>query len=258
MNKKLSIITVVYNDVSKINRTIESVLAQKKDYVEYIIIDGASTDGTLEEIYKYENEIDKIVSEKDGGIYNAMNKGIELSEGDIIGILNSGDEFYDNAVELVYKNYEKYGDKYLYNYSMNIIKDEEIKKSIIRTEEDININGRFLMFLNHPSLFVPKKIYENYGLYDERFKIGADKDFVYRVLKEGINVLFFEDFTTKMEAGGISQQSGSFKTKLRENYLIANKLWSNPFVKYPRLFFGALVLAYVELKMMIKGKWKYC
>ena len=106
-NPKISIITVVKNNKSYIEKNILSLLSQKYKNYEHIIIDGGSTDGTLEIIDKYKKSISSFVSEKDQGIYYAMNKGIDLASGDIIGILNSDDYFYDDALDIVKSYFEK-------------------------------------------------------------------------------------------------------------------------------------------------------
>ena len=98
MKKKLSIITVVKNDEKNIEKTIKSIVFQKKKDYEYIIIDGKSNDGTITKIRKYKKKIDKIISKKDKGIYDAMNKGLKLSKGEIIVFCNSGDFFYKNSL----------------------------------------------------------------------------------------------------------------------------------------------------------------
>lgn len=251
MTKIISIITVVYNNVENIEKTIRSVIKQKNNDVEYIIIDGGSSDGTLDEIYKYKNDIDTIISENDNGIYHAMNKGIELAQGNIIGILNSGDTFNLETIDIVRKNYLLKGDSYIYNYSMRIIDENEQSKVINRTSNDIRIDGRLMMFLNHPALFVPKKIYDNYGLYDERMKISADKDFVYRLILNGVEIMFYEKITTNMSKGGISQSKGNFKARLYDNFLIANKIWNNKIHVYTKLSVYLLYLLISELKFRL-------
>ena len=109
-NPKISVITVVKNNKKDIERNINSVLNQTYKNYEHIIIDGKSEDGTLEVIRKYQNKISYWISQKDDGLYDAMNKGLDLAKGDIIGILNSDDIYYENALEYVKQYFEKYED----------------------------------------------------------------------------------------------------------------------------------------------------
>lgn len=106
-SKELTIITVVKNDRSGIEKTIKSIILQKTKRVEYIIVDGNSKDGTKKIINKFKDKIDKIISEKDRGIYYAMNKGITNSSGNIIGFCNSGDILFPNGLRTILKNFKK-------------------------------------------------------------------------------------------------------------------------------------------------------
>lgn len=172
---KISIITVCYNSSKTIRKTFDSVLHQTYPHIEYIVVDGLSTDGTVEIIKEYEPLFDgrmRWVSEKDSGIYDAMNKGIRMAEGELIGIINSDDYYEPDAAECMVNAMT--GDKYQILYgAMRTWKDG--------VEESISISShRFLRdrMINHPSCFVTKAVYEDFGYYDTRYSSVADYDFM--------------------------------------------------------------------------------
>lgn len=174
----ISIITVCYNSESTIKATIDSILGQQYSNYEYIIIDGDSKDKTIEIIESYKEKFNgklKLISEKDNGIYDAMNKGIRLSEGEIIGIINSDDWYESDCLEVVANNYNRNNFDILYG-SLRLIKNE-------KEYEVLNKNHEFIesRMITHPTCFIRKSIYEKYGLYNTKYKISADYEFFLRI-----------------------------------------------------------------------------
>lgn len=173
MDIKISIITVVYNSVAVLQDTIVSVLNQSYNNVEYIIIDGNSTDGTLDVINKYREKISIFVSEPDNGIYDAMNKGIKLSTGSWLLFMNAGDTFYDNKVleNFASGNCEKYD--IVYGNALRQFKNT----SNLWVPSSLSTMWRKMSFC-HQSTFV-KVSYHQARLFDENYKLSADYDFFY-------------------------------------------------------------------------------
>lgn len=206
---KISIITCVFNSADTLEDTIKSVLSQSYKNIEYIIIDGGSTDRSLDIIKKYQGKISKIVSEKDDGIYNAMNKGIRLATGDIIGILNSDDIYNSNDViskiaELFNNNDIDcvYGD--LYYVSMH-----DTNKIIRYWKSSPYKEGAFRLGWHppHPTLFIRKEIYNKYGLFNERFKVSSDFELMLRYFeKYKINNYYYPEILVRMRVGGESNK----------------------------------------------------
>jgi glycosyltransferase involved in cell wall biosynthesis len=203
---KITVITVTYNSSSTIRDTLESVKNQDCSNIEHIIIDGASTDATVS-IAKTYPSVSRIISEPDKGIYDAMNKGIALAEGDVIGILNSDDVFAsdtilskiraifeDSTIDTVYGNiiFFKTGEE------NNVLRHWRTKPYYNRFFEDGEVPP-------HPALFVRKKVYDAIGLYDADFKICADHEFMLRMLKfKGYKSFFVDETLVKMRIGGVS------------------------------------------------------
>ena len=178
MNPKFSIITVCYNSAKTIERTIISVLTQTYQNFEYIFVDGASTDGTTDIIRKYEKKYPdkiKMISEADRGIYDAMNKGIELSKGDLIGIVNSDDYYEKNALQDVEQAYD--GGKYEIIYGMlRTIKEGKEFSVYIKNHQWINKD-----MITHPTCFITRHVYEDYGTYSLKYPFSADYEFMLRM-----------------------------------------------------------------------------
>ena len=172
-NYKVSIITACYNSEKTIERTLKSVLAQTYSNYEYIIIDGMSTDDTLKIIDAYRNAFGsklKVVSERDSGIYNAMNKGIKMASGELVGIINSDDWYEPDALQtIVYSfNHEKYS--VLYGMTYNYLNNKPYQIYMINYE---CLNK---VMIPHPSCFVTRDTYLDLGMYDETYKSSADYD----------------------------------------------------------------------------------
>lgn len=183
MNFKISVITVVRNAAGTIEQTIKSVLSQSYPFVEYIVLDGQSNDGTLEIIQKYKQDIHFIRSEKDSGIYDAMNKGIRLTTGELIVLLNADDYFTDNCIQNVINKYNEIGKKECVIFGDAFIYYEEIKQSALRKCKIAFSRG---MTIIHQAMFVHKKVYEKTGVYDLSFKNAADFDFTLRTYLTGV------------------------------------------------------------------------
>ncbi|MGA1846340.1 glycosyltransferase family 2 protein [Deferribacter abyssi] len=215
---KVSIITVVYNNKDTIKDAIESVLSQTYKNIEYIIIDGASTDGTVDIIRNYGDKIDKFISEKDNGIYDAMNKGIKLASGDIVGILNSDDFYVDNRViEKVVDVFENNNCDSLYGDLVYVNKDN-IDKIVRYWKSREYKEGLFKKGWHpaHPTFFVKREVYEKYGMFNLDFKIAADYELMLRFLeKYKITTAYLPEVMVKMRVGGESNRS--IKNIIRAN-----------------------------------------
>lgn len=206
----VSLITTVFNNKETIEDAIKSVLNQSYPNIEYIITDGGSTDGTIEIINKYKNKINKFVSEPDKGIYDGMNKGIKLSSGDIIGILNSDDLYASNDViekvvnEMEEKNVDVCWGDLVYVDAKNTDKVIRYWKSSEYKE------GKFKKgwMPPHPTFFVRKWVYDKYGMFNLDFPISADYELMLRFLeKYKINSCYIPQVLVKMRVGGKSNKS---------------------------------------------------
>lgn len=210
----VSIITVVYNGEKYLEETIQSVINQTHDNVEYIIIDGGSTDGTVDIIKKYEDQIDYWVSEKDKGIYDAMNKGIQLVCGDWINFMNAGDRiFEENIIQTISSHLVAdlvYGDHAVY-------KDDPNNYDIINVGSYRDI--RNIPFC-HQSLFVKTKLLKN-NLFDLQYKIAADYDQYLRLKALKASILYVPMTVALFLDGGLS--SISRKKLIKEYYTITSQ-----------------------------------
>ena len=233
----ISIITVAYNAVSTIEETILSVINQTYPNIEYIIIDGGSTDGTIDIINKYEDKITYWISEPDKGIYDAMNKGICMATGDAVGILNSDDFFTTNDVlQLVADTFKLnkeidavYGDVHYVNpdnlqkcvryYSSKVFKRNLMKLGFM---------------LAHPTFYMKKECFEQYGMYKTDYQIAADFEFLLRVIyKGGISMLYLPVDMVTMRMGGVSTSGIESHNQVMKEHLRAfreNGLRNNVFL----------------------------
>ena len=207
---KVSIITLCYNRESTIAQCIESVLAQDYCDIEYIIVDGASTDNSLEVINRYKDRITKIISEPDHGMYEALNKGIRIATGDVVGMLHSDDFFLSNHVISDYVQMFNTTDAALI-YANGLFVDAEQTNLIIRnwlsgTYKKWKVRCGWLPL--HPTVYIRREVINRCGLYDESYKIASDSDFLLRYLYENdLHVEYLNEYILKMRMGGLSTDS---------------------------------------------------
>ena len=228
---KISIITVCYNSASTIRDTFESILSQTYSNIEYIVIDGKSTDETISIIKEYENKFNgKMiwVSEHDDGLYDAMNKGIKLATGDVVGILNSDDVYYDEYVlERIIKEIQEKKTDTLYG-NIQIVRHNDINKVVRVWKSSPFVKGTFKKGWHppHPSFFCKKKIYDCFGLFDTSFKVSADFELMLRLLeKNHVSTTYYDNFIVKMRFGGESM--GSIKRIILGNKNVLRAFWKN-------------------------------
>ena len=243
---KISIITATYNSASTLRSTIMSVFQQTYADYEYIIIDGKSKDETIEIIKEYERNFHgrmKWISEKDYGIYDAMNKGISLATGDIIGILNSDDFFTsDDVLETVAKTFKKYDVDAVYG-DIHFVNDNNLKKCVRYYSSKIFRPSlmRFGLMPAHPSLYLKKNAINKIGFYDTSFKIAADFDFLLRAFCiHKISAKYIEkDFVT-MRTGGASTANLRSRWIIMKEHLKScnnNHIYTNVFLLSLRYFY---------------------
>lgn len=212
---KVSIITVCRNAESSIEGTINSVISQTYPNIEYIIIDGASNDNTLEIINKYKNKITYLLSEPDRGVYNAMNKGIKLSSGDILYFLNANDYLFDkNVISDVVEKFIKVPEaKLIYGALATINENNKtnVENNIVNIDKLFFMNGDCIC---HQCIFYKRELFDKIGFYNEDYKIAADYDFNIKVLVQNKYKYSTLDRTiVKFTIGGYST-SEKFRTIL--------------------------------------------
>lgn len=214
---KLSIITINYNNSGDLENTIKSVISQDfKDY-EYIVIDGGSTDGSIDIIKKYEDEIDYWVSEPDKGIYNAMNKGVDHSNGEYCNFMNSGDLFYNsNVLRNVFSN----------NYTEDIITGVTIEKDKNKTRFNTNKDITFLTLyrdtISHQASFIKTDILRKYP-YNETLEIVSDWEFwIKSLIINNCSHIFDKNIIAKVDTTGISVTNNAVREFERKNVLKEN------------------------------------
>lgn len=203
---KISLITVCYNSAKTIEDTIKSVVVQSYPNIEYIIIDGGSTDGTIDIIKKYSDKIFKFISEPDQGIYDAMNKGIHLATGEVIGIINSDDFYYGGSVLYnVMKEFEDSDADIVYGdiiYVDRLDKKKQVRYWKTGKYKEKKLHSGWI--IPHPGLFIKKEIYNKFGLFNLDFKIAADYELILRFLLKGIKVRYIPEIIVSMREGGYS------------------------------------------------------
>lgn len=253
---KISIITTTFNSEKTIRDTIESIINQTYTDYEYIIIDGASDDHTIDIVKEYEpilgNKL-KWISEKDKGIYDAMNKGILLATGEIIGILNSDDFFSSNNIlDTISKSFQNEKIDAIYG-DVHFINDKNPNKIVRYYSSKIfrPYLMKYGMMPAHPSFYIRKKYFHKIGLYKTSYKIAADFEFLLRAIYiKRINTLYIEkDFVT-MRVGGASTSGFASRKLIMKEHIRAfkeNNIYTNPFLLSLRYFYRIYEVIYSKI-----------
>ncbi len=219
MSIKISIITVCFNSEKTISHTIESVLNQTYDDIEYIIVDGSSTDSTMDIVREYEpgfNGRMRYISEPDGGIYFAMNKGISMASGELIGLINSDDWYEYDAVERIVHTYVSagknrlsviHGQTYAYNGS-------SMTAVTTLSPNELKTKGMG----SHPSCFVTKETYNMLGGFNEEYRYVSDYDFMLRAYESGISFYEVDEHIANAQLNGLSASANAYEELLKLQY----------------------------------------
>ena len=231
----LSIITIVYNNVRDIERTMLSVLNQSYQNIEYIVVDGASTDGTLGIIQRYQDRLAKVVSEKDAGIYDAMNKGLALASGDYVLFMNSGDELYaPDTVENIFATASNidiyYGETEMYNEAWQSIG----KRRHSVPEKFTWKSFRFGMTISHQAIYIRRSLTEPY---DRKYQLSADIDWILTAAKKAKTSVKVSGYVAKYLVGGLSKKR--HRQSLKERFAIFTKHYG----LLPNLFNNLVIAA---------------
>ena len=223
---KISIITATYNSEVTLSSCMTSVLQQSYQNIEYLIIDGNSTDETLELVKQHQVQFPqiefKILSEPDNGIYDALNKGVQLAAGEVIGFVHSDDILANNQIiSKIANQFDKENIDGVYG-DLQYVNKNNISK-IIRYWKSTSFNSSLLTkgwMPAHPTLFLKKEVYEKHGEFNLSFKISADYDFILRIFKDdSLKFTYLPCLITKMRVGGASNRSlKNFFKKSREDY----------------------------------------
>lgn len=259
MNKEpfISVVTVVYNGENTIRRTIESVLCQDFKDFEYIIVDGKSKDNTINIAREYESLFEgrlHIYSEPDKGIYDAMNKGIRIAKGDYIWLVNADDWIEPDALMNIWNFYksEINTKSMIIAGWMNLVSSDNdiVKVGKVSLEGYKRASKKLTMGVCHPATIIPKCIYDEVGLYDDRYYISADMDFILRCFRNKVPVAFLNTVITNMMDGGISN-AFPIKKNVHDIHLKVKKFCPNIFLRYS--YFMLFIIKFFIIK--IRGRY---
>jgi len=245
---KVSVITACLNSAKTIEQTIQSVIGQSYPDIEYIIVDGGSTDGTLQIVERYRNRIAKVISEKDEGVYDAFNKGVRAATGDVIYFLNSDDYLYnDKAVEKVASAFLHSEIPPVAVYG-NILRINDQNGYVIVLGQELTLDkirqGKKPM---HPAFFVRRELFERYNYFDLRYRIASDYDFMIKVFKDyAERTRYIDEIIAVFRSSGISRKLSNFQKIRKETVSILNRHFENHSAREYRLD---------EINQMFYKKW---
>lgn len=249
----VSIITVVYNNARYVRDAIESVLSQDYSNIEYLVIDGGSTDGTVDIIKEYQDRISFFITEPDNGIYDALNKGVVLSTGDVIGVLHSDDQFCGNQViSSAVKKLDE--DKAEFCFSDAVITDMKSGKVLryYRAHYFRQWMFRIGWMPPHTTCFISKSLFDEFGLYSISYKIASDFDFLLRMFY-GRRIIwtYLNIISVKMRQGGVSNSGFASKKIIASEInqsLRSNNVWSLSIFQLARYFIRLTELVFISSK----------
>lgn len=251
----LSIITVCFNSAKTIEHTIKSVISQGYDELEYIVVDGGSTDGTLEIIKKYSDHISQWVSEKDEGISDAFNKGIKLATGEIIGIINSDDRYIDGAIKALISDYDESIDI----YRGNIILWNMETGNQVREVPTIGIPlSGWKSNVCHQGVFIRKDAYERYGFFDIALRYNMDLDLLLRFEHAGARSRYIDYDMAYFTMSGITfsgstrEQRAEMESIIRKNGGSDLDIWRYRMIKYTKMILKKMIG--IDRVLRIKNK----
>jgi glycosyltransferase involved in cell wall biosynthesis len=240
---KLTVITIVYNNVGDIERTVLSILNQSYANIEYVVIDGASNDGTLDILKKYEGQISRLVSERDKGIYDAMNKGLALATGDFVLFMNSGDEIY--ASDTVEKIFATEPDADIYYGETEMFDENWVSLGQRRHQAPEHFTWKdfkYGMCISHQAIYIRRSLTEPYDL---NYQLSSDIDWIIKAAKKAKKIVNVRMYVAKYLVGGMSKKK--HRQSLEERFRIFSKHYGLiPTILNHALIAGKLGLYYLK------------
>lgn len=222
----LSIITINYNNAAGLQKTVDSVLSQTGTDYEFIVIDGGSTDGSKDIIAKHNSRIAYSVSEKDGGIYDAQNKGIAVAKGEYLLFLNSGDTFHSQNVVTAFSKFVT-TTKAGVVYGNSQIIENGVKTTIQQPPQQLDKYYFFKYTLNHQACFIQKSLFDEFGLYSLNYKICSDFEFFLKVFnKYPETYLYFNETVCDYDKTGLSSDKANYERVVKEKHAILKQYLS--------------------------------
>lgn len=222
---KISIITITYNSAKSLQRALDSVQSQTYPDIEHIIVDGASKDGTKELVEAYAKAHKKVrwISEKDDGIYNALNKGIKMATGDVIGFLHSDDVLYSaDSIGQIAAAFEQTGVDVVYGDLQYCRGNKVVRRWKSNAFDPCGLKYGWMP--PHPTVYVKREVYEQVGEYDEWFRISADYDMILRIFSAGYKTHYIPEVLVCMEMGGASNKNTKARlSKTQEDFIALKK-----------------------------------
>lgn len=250
---KISIVTICFNSEKDIRATIESVVNQTYNDIEYIIKDGGSKDGTLDIVNEYKDRIAKVISCPDKGIYDAINQGIEAATGDVIGLIHSGDCLYDeHTIEKIAAFYEANKDLQIsYGHSVIVNEDGKVVR-VNRSPEYKKGLCRRGWFPSHQSIYVRKEVFDQFGGYDTKIGWAADYQWFIRTFYvQTLKIKLLDEYIVRFSTGGTS--TSNYKSRLTKKHReMMENCWRTNGVEPPKFIVGWQVMRKVKQILMAK------
>jgi len=205
-NPKISVITITFNAEKHVESTIQSVCNQDYDNIEYVVVDGASTDGTLKIIDHYKTNISKFVSEPDKGISDAFNKGIRMATGDLVFLLSADDYFYKpDVISKVAANFMKNPNIDVIHGNVIMLDEEKFSEIVSKPDPSLK-SALFGQPLKHGATFITKYAYDAYGFYDDSYKYAMDYELILRFINKNASFRYINDNIAVIRCGGVNQR----------------------------------------------------
>jgi glycosyltransferase involved in cell wall biosynthesis len=205
-NPKISIVTITFNAEQHVESTIQSVCSQDYDNIEYIVVDGASSDGTLDIVDRYKTHMDSFVSEPDKGISDAFNKGIRMATGDLVLLLSADDYLYgSDTISKVAANFVNNPNIDVIHGNVIMLDSEKSSEVISKPDPSLK-SALFGQPLKHGAMFITKRAYDAFGLYDENYKYAMDYELVLRFIKKNARFRYINDNLAVIRCGGVNQR----------------------------------------------------
>jgi glycosyltransferase involved in cell wall biosynthesis len=247
---KVSLITVCYNSAKTIEDTLKSVESQSYPNIEYIVIDGGSKDNTNEIVSKYKDVVTSHISEPDDGLYDAMNKGVQVATGDVVGILNSDDVLADEfVIEKIVAGFSDVNVDAVYSDLVYVAENDLNKLTRLYSSKVFSKRMiRFGIMLPHPTFYVKKECYMQLGLYKTDYRVAADFELLTRFISQGIKIHRLPFISVKMREGGVS--SSGILWRIHQNFEIVRACRDNSI--YTNIALVALKLPYKLLTLLTR------